>query len=321
MDAGRSYQDRRRGALWGLAIGDALGTAIEFQPPGTFEPVVDFRGGGPHGLEPGQWTDDTSMALALADSIITTGWDLQDQAERYVDWWQRGTYSVNGVCFDIGMTTRLALSRFLESGDPLTSGGRDEEVPSGNGSLMRLAPVPIRYSEMFPENAVELGRLAMDSSVPTHGTSQAMSACRYLGVVLAAFMHGLDRFTVLDPGWETLNRLRAVEPFDPAIEEVIQGSYRDRQPPEIEGSREVVRTLEAALWAFAQAGDFSEAVLCAVNLGDDADTTGAICGQLAGAYWGESEIPRTWRERLARRELIESALTGLCGEAVIVNGS
>jgi ADP-ribosylglycohydrolase len=115
-------KDRQRGALIGLAVGDALGAAVEFKSPGTFVPVTGYRSGGPHGLEPGEWTDDTSMALALADSIASVGWDLNDQANRYVRWWQCGEYSVNGRCFDIGIATRSALHRFHQKKDARTSG-------------------------------------------------------------------------------------------------------------------------------------------------------------------------------------------------------
>src|SRR5215471_1250852 len=127
-------KDRQRGALLGLAVGDALGAAVEFQPPGTFLEVTDFRAGGPHGLEAGEWTDDTSMALALADSIAEVGWDLNDQAQRYVAWWRTGAYSVNGRVFDIGTTTVAALQRLQRSGDAGTSGD-PSELASGNGSL------------------------------------------------------------------------------------------------------------------------------------------------------------------------------------------
>ncbi len=106
-----TMDDRRRGALIGMAVGDALGAAVEFSSPGTFEPVTDYRAGGPHRLNPGEWTDDTSMALALADSIAKAGWDLDDQARRYLDWWRNGKYSVNGRCFDIGITCRNSLLR------------------------------------------------------------------------------------------------------------------------------------------------------------------------------------------------------------------
>jgi len=105
--------NRCRGTLIGLAAGDALGAAVEFRSPGSFKPVTGYRDGGPHGLNAGEWTDDTSMALALADSIATTGWDLNDQANRYVAWWKTGKYSVNGRCFDIGITTRSALGNYI----------------------------------------------------------------------------------------------------------------------------------------------------------------------------------------------------------------
>jgi len=109
-------QNRRRGALIGLAVGDALGAAVEFKAPGSFPPVTDYRDGGPHRLNPGEWTDDTSMALALADSLATVGWDLNDQADRYVQWWQTGQYSVNGECFDIGIATATALQNYVDTG-------------------------------------------------------------------------------------------------------------------------------------------------------------------------------------------------------------
>src|SRR5881275_1276655 len=133
--------DRRRGALIGLAVGDALGAAVEFKSPGSFAPVTGYRNGGPHRLEAGEWTDDTSMALALADSIASVGWDLNDQASRYVEWWRTGKYAVNGRCFDIGITTRSALGSFAARKSALTSGDRSDRA-SGNGSIMRLAPVP-----------------------------------------------------------------------------------------------------------------------------------------------------------------------------------
>ena len=137
--------NRRRGALIGLTVGDALGAAVEFKSPGSFAPVTGYRSGGPHGLEAGEWTDDTSMALALADSIATEGWNLNDQADRYVQWWHTGKYSVNGRCFDIGITTRSALGNYVADKDALASGDRSDRA-SGNGSIMRLAPVPIRYA-------------------------------------------------------------------------------------------------------------------------------------------------------------------------------
>lgn len=304
--------DRKRGTMLGLAVGDALGAAVEFQWPGTFLEVVRYRGGGPHGLAPGEWTDDTSMALALADSIAEVGWDINDQAERYIKWWRIGAYSVNGRCFDIGNTTIAALHRFQSSGEARTSGDRSERA-SGNGSIMRLAPVPIRYSYMFPNGIGDLVERAVESSLPTHASPQCLSACVYMTVVLCGLLDGRPREEVLDPDWEPIRQASRIAPFHPEVQEVADGSFRRKRPPEIVGSGYVVESLEAALWAFHDAADFRQAVLRAVNLGDDADTTGAVCGQFAGAYWGESGIPQEWREGLARREMIETAIRGLLG--------
>jgi ADP-ribosylglycohydrolase len=250
------------------------------------------------------------MALALADSIAAVGWDVNDQARRYVEWWEAGKYSVNGRCFDIGIATRNALSTFSTQNDALSSGDRSERA-SGNGSIMRLAPVPIRYADLYPHDGEELARLAEESSLPTHASDQCVSACRYLALVLAALIHGEDRDVVLASGWEPLQRLNAAKPLHPLIHEVAQGTFRQKQPPEIRGSGWVVKSLEASLWAFCDAKDFNEAVLKAVNLGDDADTTGAICGQLAGAYWGELGIPESLRSGLARMDMLEKAIQGL----------
>ena len=252
--------NRRRGTLIGLSVGDALGAAVEFMSPGSFAPVSGYRSGGPHGLKAGEWTDDTSMALALADSIATVGWDLNDQASRYVEWWQTGKYSVNGRCFDIGITTRNALGKFVAKKNALTSGDRSDDA-RGNGSIMRLAPVPIRYAGLYPDKIEELSRLAGESSLPTHASDQCVSACRYLALVLAAFIHGEDRDEVLSPKWKPLQRLTDIKPLHPMIQEIAQGNFRQKQPPAIQGSGWVVKSLEASLWAFHDADTFEEAVL------------------------------------------------------------
>ena len=302
--ADRPVTDRRRGAVVGLAVGDALGAAVEFAPPGSFPPVDGYRGGGPHGLGPGEWTDDTSLALALADSILEVGWDLDDQARRYVAWWRTGAYSVNGRCFDIGGTTARALRRFEVVGDAATS-GLDDEWSAGNGSIMRLAPVPAAYAVEPLETVVEL---CVQSSLPTHREPRCLSACAYLGAVLWGLMQGRDRDDVLAPDGEVVGPLRR-RGLHPEVDRVAAGSFRTDGT--VRGSGYVVDSLEAALWAFAEADGFASAVLAAVNLGDDADTTGAVCGQLAGAYWGYTGIPEEWLTGLARRDLIDATAARL----------
>jgi ADP-ribosyl-[dinitrogen reductase] hydrolase len=309
--------DRKRGVFYGLAIGDALGAAVEFRMPGEFAPVTCYRGGGPHGLRAGEWTDDTSMALALADSmgraVFNDGWDLYDQVGRYLDWWKNGKYSVNGFCFDIGTTTRHALNEFVETGDVETCADRSPES-SGNGSIMRLAPVPIRFAHMYPGDIPGLSKKLAESSITTHGSDQCISACKYLGLILAGLIGGAERGVVLSADWPALSQIR---PLDPLVEELIKPSksqydWRGKtSPKEVKASGWVINTLEAALWAFSTSQGFEEAVLKAVNLGDDADTVGAVTGQLAGAYWGLEGIPESLVLGLARKDMIEAALKSL----------
>lgn len=222
---------RARGCLIGLAVGDALGAAVEFRPPGSFTLVSGYRDGGPHGLAPGEWTDDTSMALALADSLIHAGWDLNDQAARYVAWYQGGKYSVNDRCFDIGNQTSAALHRFMVTGDAATASSPGERN-SGNGSLMRLAPVVLRFRSAFPETTGTLIERAGESSIPTHASPICRDACRYLGLVLSALIAGVPREEALAPDWRHLDRLGTVHD---EIARVIGGSYRLKMPPQIRG--------------------------------------------------------------------------------------
>jgi ADP-ribosyl-[dinitrogen reductase] hydrolase len=205
---------------------------------------------------------------------------------------------------------RHGLKTYVDTKDAFRSGDSSEGA-SGNGSIMRLAPVPIRYAHLYPNNISELSRLAEESSLPTHASEQCRSACRYLAAVLAALMQGEDRAAVLSPKWKALKELNAQKPLHPLIQELAEASYRQKQPPAIAGSNWVVKSLEAALWAFHHATTFEEAVLWAVNLGDDADTTGAICGQLAGAFWGKASIPASLRSGVARFDMLESALAGI----------
>ncbi len=290
---------RYRGALLGLAAGDALGTSLEFAAPGTFAPLADMIGGGPFGLNPGQWTDDTAMALCLAESLIECrGFDPRDQVRRYLRWYREGHLSSTGVCFDIGNTVRAALHAYECGGEPFS--GSADPRSAGNGSLMRLAPVPLAFARS-PERAIQL---AGESSRTTHGAREAVDACRYFAGLLVGALGGADKPELLAPGFCPVPGLWRREPLAPRIAEVAAGSFRRREPPEIRGTGYVVEALEAALWAFDRSQDFRTGALMAVNLGDDADTTGAIYGQLAGACYGVQDIPAAWRERLARRETL-----------------
>jgi len=303
-----SLSDGAAGALLGLAVGDALGATVEFMPPGTFEPVTDMVGGGPHHLEPGQWTDDTSMALCLAESLIECdGFDSLDQMQRYVRWYREGYLSSTGTCFDIGNATRAALHRFEQSGDPYA--GSEEPNTAGNGSIMRLAPVPL----FFASDPAEAVRYAGESSRTTHAAREAVDACRYMAALIVGATRGASKSELLGDAYSPLAGLWDTEPLTARVAEVAGGSFNRREPPAIRGSGYVVESLEAALWAFDRSSSFREGMLMAVNLGDDADTTGAVYGQIAGAYYGVEGIPREWLEGLAMRERIEELARGLIG--------
>jgi len=293
-------QMRYQGCLIGLAAGDALGTTVEFQPPGSFTPLTDMVGGGPFGLELGQWTDDTSMALCLAESLVECGsFNAHDQMKRYVRWWKEGYLSSNGRCFDIGNTVSQALRQFLRTGDPFA--GSTEPRSAGNGSLMRLAPVPLFFSA-DPEKAISM---SAESSRTTHGAMTCLDACRYFGGLLVGAIMGASKEELLSGRYAPAKGIWESMPLCTEIDEIACGSFKKKDPPEIVGSGYVVRSLEAALWAFNRSSNFKEGCLQAVNLGNDADTTGAIYGQIAGAYYGVSGIPKTWRERLAHIDLID----------------
>lgn len=293
---------RYRGSLLGLAAGDALGTALEFKAPGSFKPIKDMVGGDPFHLKPGQWTDDTSMVLCLAESLIEKkGFDPVDQLERYLRWYREGYLSSTGECFDIGGTVKSALLRFEKTREPYC--GSTDSYSAGNGSIMRLAPVPMFYCKK-PQEAIERSG---ESSRTTHGTAAAIDACRYLGALIVGALNGVEKEELLSDHYSPIPGYWSSKPLMKDITKIASGSFKCKNPPEIKGTGYVVDSLEAAIWAFYQSNSFEEGCLVAVNLGDDADTTGAVYGQLAGAYYGEEAIPRRWRSKLAHRKLIKSS--------------
>jgi len=297
---------RYRGALIGLAAGDALGTTLEFKAPGSFAPLGDLVGGGPFELAPGEWTDDTSMALCLAESLVARNrFDPEDQMRCYLRWYREGYLSSNGRCFDIGATVSAALRRFEVHGNPVA--GETAPRYGGNGSLMRLAPVPLAYAT-DPEQAI---RLAGAMSATTHGAPEPVDACRYYAGLITGALHGRSKDELLSAHFCPIPQRLQREPLAPRIDEVAAGSFTTRQPPEVKGSGYVVKSLEAALWAFRQTDDFQTGALKAVNLGDDADTTGAVYGQLAGAYYGVEGIPSHWRDQIALADRILELADGL----------
>jgi len=311
-------RSRFRGSLLGLAAGDALGTTLEFKRPDPSNPLVDMVGGGAFGLLPGQWTDDTSMALCLAESLIEKrGFDPRDQLARYVRWYREGHLSSNGQCFDIGITTRTSLYKFEQTNEPYPA-STSEKARSGNGSLMRLCPAPLFF---YGNWRLALDRCA-DSSRTTHGSRMCQDACRYFGGLLLGAISGATKDQLLsDDVYCPVPGYFQEHPLCPEVLAVAQGSYKRKEPPEIVGSGFAVASLEAVLWAFFHSDSFQEGVLKVANLGDDADTTAAILGQLAGAFYGVEAIPLSWRRKIALRPLIMAFADELLDLAVSLGPS
>lgn len=298
-----SEADRAIGALLGLAVGDAVGTTLEFARRDTQPPVTDMVGGGPFGLRPGQWTDDTAMALALGHSLAAKGgFDPVDCMDRFVDWYRSGAYSCTGTCFDIGFTTRAALQSFEKRGEPFAGSTHGESA--GNGSLMRLSPVAIWGARRSDDEILQVAR---DQSRLTHGAPECLAACEAYAVMTARAIRGAA-FA------EAIAAPPTLTPPSERLTGIFAGDWRDQPRANIESSGYVVDSIEAALWCIDQTDNFEAAILLAANLADDADTVAAITGQLAGALYGASGIPVHWRERVAWADEIEELALRLLGQ-------
>ncbi len=290
-------KDKAQGMLVGLAVGDAVGTTVEFETRGTFPLVTDMLGGGPFNLKKGQWTDDTSMALCLATSLIKkNGFDAIDQMNRYCNWANWGYLSSTGECFDIGFTVQSALQKYSITGNPLA--GSTEKRSAGNGSIMRLAPVVLAYYK----NTKDLLFYAGESSKTTHGCDECIESCRLLALILKKALTGESKE-------ETLKN-HDFKTSAPKVSNIAKGNYLTNSYESLTGSGYVIESLESALWCFYHTDNYKAAILMATNIGNDADTTAAICGQVAGAFYGYSAIPREWREAISMHDdIVEIAAT------------
>lgn len=263
----------KEGLLIGLAVGDALGTTLEFKDRDDYTHITDMIGGGPFRLKPGEWTDDTSMALALAETLVNNGADTIDLLSNFSRWYKKGQFSHNNRCFDIGSTTIQALDKFIKSRGTLETPASTHFMDSGNGGIMRLSPAVMAASSR--DRAVEL---SVWQSRTTHATPECLKIAEKMGGDL----------------WDLSNGV---------MPNHVQ-YFKDRTRDEIESTGYVIHTYEAAWWAILNTTTFRDALLLAVNLGEDADTVGAVCGQLAAAKYGFQAIPSEWVERIAWKERI-----------------
>ena len=275
-------KDRLLGSFLGLAIGDAVGTTVEFRARDTFEPVTDMVGKGPFNLPAGYFTDDTSMALCLAESLIEYPLlDRNDLLSRFSKWYREGVNSPTGRCFDIGTTTRSAIVDWEKTGNVLNNTGPWD---AGNGSIMRLAPAVIKYHN-DRDRAIAT---AIMQGETTHGSVEACDSCDLLARVLLTAYVTDDKNAVLN--------VDAQDGWADSVKNILK--TLDVSRDEVKSSGYVIHTLHAALWCFKNTDNFRDAILLATNLGEDADTVAAVTGQIAGAFYGISGIPIMWLDKL-----------------------
>lgn len=291
--------DRPQALLLGLAVGDALGVPVEFMERGTFH-VTTMTGYGTWDQPPGTWSDDTSLALALADSMHPGGVDLAGMARRFIGWYTRGEYTANGW-FDAGNTTKRSILRLLEGVEPARAGGT-REGDNGNGALMRIAPLVFYLSG---KAAPERYQITRDVASVTHGHPLSATACFIYLEMLDLLLKGRNKEAAYAELKEKFEEYAFLDTSVlPGFERILKGDVAALPEKAIRSGFFVVDTLEAAFWSFLTTTDYRGAVLRAVNLGDDTDTTGAVTGALAGLYYGLKSIPQEWLDTLVKREEI-----------------
>ncbi len=289
--------DRLAGGVWGHLIGDAIGVPYEFMPAAAIQ-RVEWGHRGTHSQPPGTWSDDGALMLALLDSLLSSGFDVEDQARRALMWLDENAYAP-GPVFDIGNTTRTALER-LKDGVPAAEAGLAGEADNGNGSLMRILPVALvdrgRRLETMVDHAIRASAL-------THRHPRAQLVCAVYCVVARSLL-------LSEPREDTCSRALA------SVRGLLSGPHRGELPT-IEGfttptgSGYVLDTFWSAWHAFAASGSFAETIERAIRFGSDTDTTAAVAGGLAGIYWGRSGIPPAWLSALRGREIVEPLVARL----------
>jgi ADP-ribosyl-[dinitrogen reductase] hydrolase len=306
----RQLRERFQGAMQGLAVGDALAAATQFRRAGSFAPVGDLLGGGPFDLPRGAWSDDTAMALCLAESLIErAAFDAPDQLARYTRWQREGYFSATGQCLGITAATARALAASEWRGRPLTE-SRDPAALESE-PLSRVAPIVLHYFAA-PEEAVAL---AADAARLTSQSPLVLDACRLLAAMLHAALRGEPREHVLAPDRAVFGAHPLRAPVAALLTRGLGGNY---EPPAADGG--ALAVLELARWCLATSANFRDGALRAVNLGGDSDVIGAVYGQLAGAHYGLAGIPRAWRQALAQSELIVELGDGLLRSALVELG-
>ena len=291
------------GGIFGVVIGDALGVPVEFSSRSErdLDPVIDFRAFGVHYQPEGTWSDDTSLTLALLDSLAS-GLDYNDIAQKFLSWYRDNKYTATSNVFDIGNATVLAINNIEQGVDPVNCGGIDEHS-NGNGSLMRILPAAFYVFNLPPKTRK---KNIFDISSITHAHLRSKIACLLYCEVVRNVLLEQEKEAAVDSAYSQVqDLLDEIETAEFIHFQKCRSNIAGLPQEDISSGGYVVHSLEAALWCFLNTTNYKSAVLKAVNLGRDTDTTAAITGGLAGCFYGNEGIPDKWRERLQREEYIE----------------
>ncbi|WP_022853912.1 ADP-ribosylglycohydrolase family protein [Thermodesulfatator atlanticus] len=295
-------RNRVIGGLLGLCIGDALGVPVEFESRNSLKvnPLTDMIGYRTHNQPPGTWSDDSSLAFCLAESLCN-GLDLQDIANRFVKWLYEGYWTPYGEVFDVGSTTRTAISRLKNGVPPLEAGPKDE-FSNGNGSLMRILPLSFYLEKRDREQQFEVTHQV---SRLTHGHLRAQMACGIYIQIAINLLKGNTPKMAYERMKNTVSDYYSKQPYATEFQHfrrIIESDISELPKDAIKSSGYVIDTLEASLWCFLNNNSYTNTVLTAVNLGGDTDTLGAVTGGLAGIYYGCEGLPEKWISKIIRVE-------------------
>lgn len=298
--------------IMGLVAGDALGVPVEFQDRESLRknPLTNMRGYGTYNQPPGTWSDDSSMTLALLDSLID-GLDYKDIMDKFIGWFDKAEYTPYGQMFDIGIATRQALTRY-KKGIPALECGGQEEYDNGNGSLMRILPtlfyLQAKYGNDFIEND-ESFDIIHNISCLTHRHKRSQMVCGIYISIASLVMTDMSLCSAVQSGiYRAMKYYKTKEEFRNELQyfsRIENKNFNDLPEEEIKSGGYVIDTLEASIWCLLNTSDFKSCVLKAVNLGSDTDTTGAVAGGLAGLRYGYESIPKDWIGTIARSDYIE----------------
>lgn len=310
-------RDRMEGGLWGSIVGDALGVPVEFthREERRRDPVSSMRGGGTWNQLPGTWSDDSSLLLCSAESLLG-GFDTNDLGRRFVDWHNAERWTPRGTVFDIGMTTRNALLSVARGTEAELAGGVTE-TSNGNGSLMRILPVALHGASLPTDELLD--RVHRASAI-THRHPRSQMACGLYSLLAVKLLAGIPGDAAWSAAKEEFRQHYSTREWISETSEFASMIDRDLGTlPEtgIGSGGYVMDTLVASTWCLLTTRDYREAVLKAVNLGGDTDTTGCVVGGLAGLVYGASGIPPEWIGTLARKEDLEGLIHEFVGHVTI----